>query len=247
MAFLLKKIIGSLLMPLPLIVLACFIAMVFFQLKRVLLAKTILIFGLVSLYLMSIQPIAFALASPLEYAHPKYENQPVEFVIVLGGGHKSDLRQPVTSLLHQISLNRLMEGIRIKQLNPGAKLLLSGYQGTDSISNAEAMAKVAQVFGVSQSDIILNPNARDTSEEAGHWAKRIEDRPAVLVTSALHMKRAMKLFKQHGKELYTGPTGHRTHDKKLSWRSFIPSPSNLDLVTRAWHEYLGIVWLNLRT
>jgi uncharacterized SAM-binding protein YcdF (DUF218 family) len=54
------------------------------------------------------------------------ETDPIKFVVVLAGGHKSDPAIPVTSQLSGESMIRLVEGIRILRESPGAKLILSG-------------------------------------------------------------------------------------------------------------------------
>lgn len=248
MGFTLKKIIGSLLMPLPLFFLACLFAIVLFKRGRIKLAKGLLVFSVSCLYLFSIQPVAHFLASPLEMAYPKYNYQDVQFVAVLGGYHKSDERQPITSLLSVDSLNRLNEGIRIVKQNPEAKLLLSGSKDRDDIAHAEAMAQVAEMLGISRSSMILFTEAKDTDDEARHWASLTKGQDLALVTSATHMPRAMRLFTKYGIKPIPAPTGHRTTgQQELNWKSFMPRAFHLDLAAKAWHEYIGIVWATLRS
>lgn len=89
---------------------------------------------------------------------------------------------------------RLTEGIRISRMYPGSKLILSGYAGGSEVSHARMMARVALALGVPKSDIILLETAKDTWEEARQAAAFVQQKRMVLVTSASHMKRAMREF-----------------------------------------------------
>ncbi len=90
----------------------------------------------------------------------------IDYVMVLGNGHVVDDEIPPTSQLSRAALMRLTEGIRILRMYPGAKLILSGYDGGSEISHARMMANVALALGVAKSDIILLEDAKDTWEEA---------------------------------------------------------------------------------
>lgn len=264
--FLIKKIIGASLMPLPLGFLLLLIGGQLYARRHFLISKIIAFGVLLIWYLLSLSPVASLLVEPLENQFPKYTNQAVSYIIVLGGYHHSDERKPISSLLSTVSLMRLTEGIRIYRLNAGAKLLLSGYKGRDKISNAEAMAKVAGALGVPSADIILATNTKDTGEEAQHWAQYLvnessamddqnDKKPIMtaLVTSASHMPRALFWFrdylaKQPKIKIVPAPTAYMTGAKTgLSWRSFVPSANALQVTEAAWHEYLGIIWARLNS
>ena len=248
MLFVAKKMLGKLLMPLPFGFMLCTLALVLYWQGSRRAAKRVLVLVLSGWFLLSLYPVAHWLNEPLEFQFPKYQGVPVSFVIVLGGGHRSDQRLPFSSLLSDSSLMRLTEGITIYHRNPGAKLLLSGYQGRDQISNAEAMARVAVELGIPAADIILETSPKDTAEEAMQWAQRLDNQPFALVTSAAHMPRAVYLFRGQGLDPIPAPTDYRSGgDRPLSWDSWLPDAGALELVTRAWHEYLGLFWAYLRS
>jgi len=220
--FLIKQILGSLLMPLPLVLFALFLSGILWMRNYLSVAKILICGSLLTLYLLSLPFVARPIASYLEFQSPKYSNQKVDYVLVLGGYHVSDERKPITSLLSRTSLMRLIEGVRIYRLNPGSKLLLSGYKGQDEISNAEAMSQVAAFFNVPLDDIVLAENVKDTAEESVFWTgyvfeksmikhsgvpasiiESVDDTKAqpflkylAVVTSASHMPRALFLFEQ---------------------------------------------------
>jgi len=251
--FLIKKLLSALLMPLPLgFVILLLAVFVFFQgYQR--LAKGLGIGVIFTWFILSLAPVAAHIAAPLEYAFPKYNSQKVSYVIVLGGYHNSDKRIPVSSLLSTVSLMRLSEGMRIYHMNPGAKLLLSGYKSKDVISNAQAMAQVAQAFGIPKNDIVMASQPKDTAEEAAHWAKylnknMLKGQRFALVTSAMHIPRSMYLFQNQNLQPIPSPTEFRTGGHHvLSWQDWFPNPRSLFLVESAWHEYLGKLWATIHS
>jgi uncharacterized SAM-binding protein YcdF (DUF218 family) len=128
----------------------------------------IVLFSFVGIFLISFQPVSSRLLMPLERQHSAFlpVDQPIDYVMVLGGGHVVDDDIPPTSELSRTGLMRLAEGIRIMRIYPGSKLILSGYAGGAEVSNARMMANVALALGVSKSDIVLLETAKDTWEEA---------------------------------------------------------------------------------
>lgn len=233
-------------MPLPFSLLVLLIALAFLWLGRRRIASSLIVFNVLFLYALSISPVSDHIAGPLEFHHPKYAGQVVENVVVLGGGHASDERIPLVGLLSRTSLARLMQGISVYKQNPGSKLLFSGYAGRDSLSHAQAMATVAQGLGVRSSDILLAPQAKDTAEEARAWHSRLQGQSFALVTSALHMPRAMHLFQQQGLNPIAAPANFETAGSKPSyWRDWLPKAHALELTSAAWHEVLGLTWARL--
>ena len=247
MLFGLKKLLGGLLMPLPMVIIGLLLGCFLLFRRRTSAGCWVLSASIGVLYFCSIPIVSNSLARPLEDAFPKYAGQAVESVVVLGGYHRSDERRPVSALLSSTSMVRLSEGIRLHNLNPGSTLNLSGYGGNDPISNAEAMARVAQAYGVLSDSINIEETPKDTAEEARVWAQQLKGKQVVLVTSATHMPRAMYLFEQAGMRPLPAPTNFRSSEPELTyWRNWLPSASALDLTRAAWHEYLGLGWARLR-
>ena len=62
---------------------------------------------------------------------------------MLGRGHTSDPRLPATGQIPYSGLARLVEGIRIYNLLPEYRLILSGGDVFDLVPEAKTMAEVA--------------------------------------------------------------------------------------------------------
>ena len=166
----------------------------------------------------------------------------IEYVVVLGGG--TDNRElPVTSRLGDSSLYRLVEGVRIRRMLGRAKLLVSGGRVFGSAPVARTMADAAAALGVDRSDIHVEPESRDTREQARMISRIVGDRPFVLVTSASHMYRAVRMFRRQGARPVPAPTGHLTgRGGGVSPGMFFPGASNIRKARTAVYETAGIVW-----
>ncbi len=254
-AFLIKKMVAAFCMPLPLFLLLICLAGLLYWRKKIFLAKSLGAFALLFFYLISIQATGHFFAAKLENQYPSYQkenNALVDYVLVLGSGHHTDSSQPISTLLSSSGLQRLVEGIRVYRLNPGSKLLLSGYSGSDEMPHAQALKKVARHFGVPEADLILAGNVKDTREEAEHWVTVAKGKSLVVTTSASHMPRSMYLFQQVKKakglkvRLIAAPTDYISHaNTQLIWKDWFPSGGHIQNLERVWHEYLGLFWAYL--
>ena len=114
--FELKKVVSSLLMPLPAMLILAFLglALVMFTTKR----KTgclITLSALCGIFLIAFQPVSSQLLMPMERQHTAFlpVDDTIDYVMVLGSGHVVDDQIPPTSELSRTGLMRLSEGIRI--------------------------------------------------------------------------------------------------------------------------------------
>jgi uncharacterized SAM-binding protein YcdF (DUF218 family) len=187
----------------------------------------------------------------LEYQYPallSLQNiQNVKWIVVLGGGHTSDPKLPITSQLSKASLIRLVEGIRIHNGLPKSKLILSGGSVFEKISNAQVLADVAIAIGVKKEDLILEDVSKDTEDEVRLIQQIVSQEQFILVTSASHMPRSMALFKKLGMHPIPAPTDYLVKEcQEMNPGKFFPRVENLDKAERAFYEYLGLAWAKLR-
>jgi uncharacterized SAM-binding protein YcdF (DUF218 family) len=244
--FMLKKFIGGLLMPMPLILLLLIWALLFLLRKKTRWLGILVVAVATSLlFVSSYPPLVDRIIAPLEQDYSQYQvsQQPAEFIAVLGSGHTSAPEQPITSEMNPTGIVRLTEGIRIYRLNPGSKLIFTGYHGRDSVSYSEKIKQLAIALGVPQEDILAFSGPRDTAEEAQLIAEKFADTRLVLVTSASHMPRAMTLFAQVGLAPTPAPTGHLAKPTQSYW--LFPSAQSMAKINRWLHEQLGLLWTNL--
>jgi uncharacterized SAM-binding protein YcdF (DUF218 family) len=221
----------------------------FFRKKRRLFAY-LLIGALAWLLLASTPPLPRFLLRSLEWKYEPLLTPPVDttrqtHILVLGGGHVSDDRLPATDQLSEPALKRLIEGIRLHRQLPGSKLILSGYarKGIPQ-SHAEVMAEAAGLLGVASEDMAVITTPWNTMFEAIDYHKEYGDhQPLILVTSAIHMPRAMMHFQQAGLSPIPAPTNYSIKEDDLpDGIKILPSSSNLTKMNKAIHEYVGMFW-----
>jgi len=181
-----------------------------------------------------------------EKEHEKFKT--INHIVVLGSGHVSDSRLPVSSQIGHASLYRIVEGKRLASLLPHAQIVICGGVGYDPIPNAHVVAEVASIIGISSQRIIIEDRPRDTEQEASYLSPLLGTEPFLLVTSAGHMVRAMEIFKSRGLNPVAAPT-HFRYKEGLGRNasSYLPNPENLVLAKQMVYEQLGMIWIKLKT
>ena len=228
-AFMIKKSIAWLLMPMPLGVMMLLIALWLLhqgnhrRAKQFLLG-TVLWFGVVThAHLSSL------LLLPLESRYEKIGHIPagVKYILLLGGDKE----------------RRAWEAIRLYRKIEGAKIVTSGYSMHDRLSDAYKASELLIEAGVVPADIMMQEDVKDTKEEAARMKERVGDRPFLLVTSAYHMPRSMLLFQQEGLSPVAAPGDFNDRGEDSIWSLF--RARHLEKTERAVHEYIGLLWVYL--
>ncbi|OGP67226.1 MAG: hypothetical protein A2170_17915 [Deltaproteobacteria bacterium RBG_13_53_10] len=241
MMFILKKIIGRCFFPLS-VVIGLLLVGVFLKKK----SRTVLLTGVVLLYLFSFAPFSYLILRPLESPHAPIStsnlNKEVRWVVVLGGGSREGSTLTPEDRLSDASLKRLMEGIRLSRLLSESRLVLSGgdYRGTSP--DAMIMHRIALDQGMLRERMILETISRDTGDQAQYLKDRLGQDSFYLVTSASHMTRAVRMFKRLGTHPIAAPTDFRTVDGSFQILDLFPQAGALANTERAFYEYLGLLW-----
>lgn len=243
--FTLKKLISAFLLPIPIGFFLLIISLIYLFSDSYKKAKFFLVLTFLWFAFLSNQTVSNAILFPLENSHKSLLQTPkVNYILVLGNGHKSDESLSITSQVKSTAINRLVEGIRHYKNLENAKIIVSGYGGFDENSHAFMQEKLAISLGVNSNDIIIQDIPRDTFEEAIAVKKIVGVEPFILVTSASHMKRSMLLFQNQGLNPIASPTQHLAF--KDEGYQAIFSAQNLEKVEVAVHEYLGILYSYLK-
>ncbi len=249
MNFLLKKIVSMFLMPLPLGVAFIIIGLFFLYKNKITKAKIALTLSVTWFFLFSYSPFVNIFLHTIESTYPTLQQAPkkIKYIYILGGGHSTDKSHPITSQVHETSVVRLNEGIRLyQQLHKNATLIVSGYSGLyDPTPHAVMQQKLALALGVKKENIILLTKPKDTQEEAIAAKSIVGDQPFILVTSASHMTRAMNFFKQEGLTPIPAPTNHLASIINPHYTDFFSSYT-LMKSRIVFHEVLGMLWQKMK-
>ena len=174
-------------------------------------------------------------ASTLKQVHGKI------YIHLLGSGYGADVRLPATAQLGTTAQVRLIEAIRIYRQLDSSILVCSGSSVAETVPQSQVARKAAILLGVDSTRIITLDTPSTTQEEARALAEKVEKNVAIIiVTDALHMPRAIKLFLQQGFHTVAAPTNFKvlqtSNELSLKWW---PSLGNISLMDMVLHEYLG--------
>ncbi len=256
--FLLKKIIGPLLLPVPFCSLLLIVGLILLWTARKQKAGRLLVStGALLLILLGYGVSTRWLLLPLERQHPPIlsaasvtsqdASPQVKWIVVLGGGGSYSSQLPNPAQLSHASLARLIEGIRLQRQIPGSKMILSEGNIFGSGPVADAMGRVAEDLGVRKDDLVLESKSLDTESQAAIISPLVGSERFLLVTSASHMPRSMALFRKQGMNPIAAPTDFESLSAE-NWRpsQLYPSAGGLRKAELAVHEYVGLLWAKLR-
>ena len=213
--------------------------------KRWWLARFLGVLGFVWLWVWSLPVASHALRGVLESAYPPCsaaDTSAAQAIVVLGGG----VRPP--EALGQVpdleaAADRLWHAALLYHAAKAPLLVISGGSeaSTSAISEAAAMHQLAQVLGVPSGAMLLEERSRNTRQNAQFTAEILESKGVsriLLVTSALHMRRAVSLFELQGLTVIPAATDHeaRSHFTAIDW---LPDANALDGSARAMKEIVG--------
>jgi len=205
--------------------------------------------GALLAYLASTSMVGTALLAPLEHLYPPLDTARaagVRDIVVLGSGYTPHDNIPVSGALDADGLARIVEGVRLARLRPDARLLVSGGAPPGFTPGALGYARMAAELGVPPSDLVVRDHALDTAQEAQDVAALLGRSPFILVTSAYHMPRAMRLMRRAGANPLAAPTGQFLHEPGgIERLGLIPGSHGLRETEAALHEYLGLAAISL--
>jgi uncharacterized SAM-binding protein YcdF (DUF218 family) len=264
--FVLKKILGHLLMPLPLGLGLLTIGVLLVSLRSRSVGWRFIALGWLVLLVSSNRGTSIALTSSLEGTFPPVPVaapaewpetlRNVNFVAILGSGHGDAAALPAGQRLSPSARARLLEGVRIANALPETWLVTTGPLGkssvgdrgaragaapSDIITHARALADAAVELGFPRERIVEIDHSRDTAEEISALRQLVGEERLALVTSAWHLPRAMRLAEGEGLDAFPCPADYLgSRDAVIARSAWVTwDVESLANTTRAWREYLG--------
>lgn len=242
----LSKLVTCLLSPLGsslcLLILALFLA----WRRRSRLATACGALAVVWLWAWSVPVLSLWLRGTLEnqFAQRPLSRVPQAQALVLLGGGVSPPSGKAADINLGAAADRVWYAARLFHAGKAPLLLLSG--GSDpqrhAFSEARAMAIFLQDLGVPAPALVLEEDSRNTLENAVFCAKLLKARGirhVLLVTSALHMPRALALFSAQGLQVEPAPTDFEADSLPPGALAWLPDAEALDGSGRAMKEWVG--------
>jgi len=224
--------------------------------------KTCLIIGIGLLWLGGNGWVRTWIVGSLEWQYLPPPAETTAEVIVLLGGSTNAAEYPRTGTEINEAGDRLIHAARLYKEGNAPYILVSGggiaWLGATS-SESEQMLELLTFMGVPEEAIWQEPTSRNTYENALYVKEILAEKDierVLLVTSAVHMPRAVYLFQQQGIDVIPAPADFTVVEKDWDFFkgefnlphfliSLLPNASNLAAITRALKEYigLGVYWV----
>jgi uncharacterized SAM-binding protein YcdF (DUF218 family) len=238
----------SLLLP-PGIIIALFVVALLLMVWRRRLAVLVAALSLSLLLLCSLPVVARRLAGQVEPAHAltasELKTSGAGAIVVLGCGRNAAAPEYGGDVPAACALVRLRYGARL-HADTGLPILVSaGRVWDEPRSEAALMAEtLRRRFGVNPRWV--EGRSRNTWENALYSTGMLKEAGVdsiLLVTYALHMKRAAWAFRQMGITVTPAPTYFQSRsDRRPAWLNWLPSAHAMLLSSDSLREMIGMEW-----
>lgn len=223
---------------------------------------TTVLLALVLLWLGSNRLVSMVLVRSLEWRYLPPQPMPqAEVIVVLGGGTRPQTDPRPIPEINEAG-DRLLYAAHLYHQGAAPRVLVTGGQaviGPQEVSEAQAMRSILAALEVPDEAILVEGQSQNTYENATLSVPILQDegvKRVLLVTSALHMPRSVRIFRQFDLEVIPAPTDfHVTRldwdyytqpDLKIQAYNLLPNAEELNWTTRALKEYIGIAVYRLR-
>ena len=258
MSFIASKIFWAIAQPSNFIVLALVVSCFFSCTRRAVLGRRLAAICTSCLIILTILPIGQWLALPLVKQFPKAKDMPttIDGIIVLGGAIDSESSFASGDVELSDAADRVTTLVTLARRYENAQLVYAGGIGR-LIGNHVQPSELARRFyrdqGLDVERVIFEGSSRNTWENALNVQDLI-GRPSnqswLLVTSAIHMPRAIGVFRRLGWSVLPYPVDYRLDplDQRATYLGRLAQPNvaaSLGEFDAAAKEWIGLAayWL----
>lgn len=255
MDFFLSKLIPLFVYPAGLASLLLIAALIFW--KRQKLARWMVLLAFAIIFILGNRWVSMGLVRSLEQQYlPQEPYEQADVAVVLGGG-TDPIQYPRMIPEVNGAGDRIIYGVKLYKDGLVDHLIVTGatadWQGTFATTPAQDMSTLLQLMGVPADAIIEEDDSLNTFEDAQFSAEIIQEngwKKVILVTSALHMPRAARLFEKAGIEVIPAPVDYIITDQEWAdlWTpsveniliNIMPTSACLKSTTSSMKEYIGM-------
>jgi uncharacterized SAM-binding protein YcdF (DUF218 family) len=255
--FILSKVVQFCIEPLNWVITFVFLSLLFLSFRKLDLCKRFLILALLDLLIVGWLPTSELGLRGLEDAIPKVSianlaGTDVGGIIILGGaieGGEIALDRGEVSI--GSAAERVTKAFELIRKYPDLPFIFSGYSGRINPrgpSEADAFKQLVAEQGLSEKMAHHENQSRNTYENVLYMKPMIEEfglksvagasKPWLLITSASHMYRSVKIFEKQGIDVLPLPVDYQTANS-IPWTSFTMDGGAVNW-NNLLHEVVGI-------
>ena len=180
-------------------------------------AAGVLVASVMLIAAVGVLPIGSGLALPLEERFPRWDatRGPPTGIVVLGGGViKPEISADRGEIAVGGTADRIIAAVELARRYPGARVVFVG--GMKPISSSDYLKSLV----CRETASLWNGKSRNTVENAAFAKQLVMPKPGerwLLVTSAMHMPRAVGVFRKAGFAVDAYPVDYQTTGAKDLW------------------------------
>jgi len=166
---------------------------------------------------------------------------------VVLGGSTATYSKKYNRITYKGNIDRLLQAVELYSRGKIKKILVTGGSGNliyHHLKEAKVMRSFLISIGIPEQNILMDTLAENTHENAVYTKKILKKHPNIhsilLITSSLHMRRALACFRHEGMQVQPFPTN--LINTETQWNIeylIIPSISNFLIWNGMVHEIAG--------
>jgi uncharacterized SAM-binding protein YcdF (DUF218 family) len=253
MFFILSKTLGILTVPSHVITLVAIAGLGLLWTRFSRAGRRLLFASLGLVLILGFLPVGKALMLVMEQRFPPWiaSGSPPDGIIVLGGAINPERSAGRGMVSINDSAERVTEIAALARRFPQARIVFTGGSANLLVAGppeSAFMLDLLESFGVPRTRVVLEERSRNTVENARFTKSLIEPKPGerwLLVTSAIHMPRAIGAFRQAGLPVEAYPVDWRTEGWSDVWKGPFWPLEGLGMTDFATKELAGLLsyWL----
>ena len=240
-----NKILPIIISPLGLIII-----LLFFGVFRKRMLPSLI--GLIILIILSLPIVSGQLIKLLEQNYrPTTPNETAraDTVIVLSG--MVTLSEKNDGIHYEFSeaVDRIFAGINLLKIGKAQKIILTRGKLPWSVGDPEGefLAEFIQSLGINPNRILLSEIVQNTNDEAKAISRMLpKNSEVILVTSAFHMPRAVKVFQNQNLKVIPYAVDFRSSVKEINIIDFLPQASAFKDSNFYFREIIGRAYYSMR-
>jgi uncharacterized SAM-binding protein YcdF (DUF218 family) len=256
MFFLASKLLGFFLVPSNILVGLGLLGAILLLTRFARAGRRLLVASVLLIVVVGVLPVGVALTLPLENRFPHWDpaNGAPSVIVVLGG-----VINPYISIARsQVALTeaaeRVTTAVALARRYPAARIVFTGGNAAvfeSGPSEANFVTRFWEDLGVSPDRIFLEKRSRNTAENAAFTKQLIAPKQGehwLLITSAMHMPRAMGVFRKAGLPVEAYPVDYQTTGPGELFSISSSLLGGIRMTDDAVHEWLGLLayWMTGR-